>query len=148
MMDCDAYCDAQLMMLACCLPGMYAMWRRRPLLCCECCIAAMSFSQSSAKHAALLRWAEVDAFLADWLHVIVYPYREKAQLVLLLRTLKLSIERPFQRLPTLTALFLAEAACALAHPAADMYPVLNRHLLRRATLDLQVSCAAILSAVL
>ncbi len=64
--------------------------------------------------------------------------REKAQLALLLRALRLSVERPFQQLPTLTALFLSEAACALAHPAANMYPALNRHLLRRATLDIQV----------
>ena len=87
---------------------------------------------------AFLCSAYLDAILVDRLPVIASAYREKAQLVLLLRTLKLSVEQPFQRLPTLTAMFLAEAACALAHPAADMYPVLNRHLLRRATLDLQV----------
>ncbi|CAL8471989.1 g11531 [Coccomyxa elongata] len=64
-------------------------------------------------------------------------FREKAQLQLLMRTVKLSIEHPFQRLAALTALFLAEAACALAHPAAAMYPAINRHLLRRASLDVQ-----------
>ncbi|BDA47572.1 probable nucleolar pre-ribosomal-associated protein 1 at C-terminar half [Coccomyxa sp. Obi] len=64
-------------------------------------------------------------------------FREKAQLQLLMRTVKLSIDRPFQRLAALTALFLAEAACALAHPAAAMYPAVNRHLLRRASLDVQ-----------
>lgn len=68
----------------------------------------------------------------------VLACREKAQLQLLMRTVKLSIEHPFQRLAALTALFLAEAACALADPAAAMYPAVNRHLLRRASLDVQV----------
>lgn len=65
-------------------------------------------------------------------------HREKAQLVLLLRTLRLTIERPFQQLPALSAVFLAEAACALTHPSASLYPALNKLLLRRATLDVRV----------
>lgn len=48
------------------------------------------------------------------------------------------MEEPFQRLPALTAGFLAEAACALCHPSAAMYPAVNKHLLGRAALDVQV----------
>jgi hypothetical protein len=66
-------------------------------------------------------------------------HREKAQLALLLRAAKSAVEAPFQRLPMLAALFLAEAACALCHPAAAMYPAVNKHLLSRAALDLQVN---------
>jgi hypothetical protein len=67
--------------------------------------------------------------------------REKAQLAALLRSTRLSVEEPFQRLPTLTAVFLAEAAFALCYPAAAMYPAVNRCLLRCAVLDLQVRSA-------
>ena len=93
-----------------------------------------------------MRWtqtdAQADAFVTPArnhaLMSAVLACREKAQLQLLMRTVKLSIEQPFQRLAALTALFLAEAASALTHPAAAMYPVVNRHLLRRASLDIQV----------
>lgn len=45
---------------------------------------------------------------------------------------------PFQRLPALAAVFLAEAAAALAHPSAPLYAPVNKHLLRAPALDLQV----------
>lgn len=59
----------------------------------------------------------------------------------LLAALRGALTGPFQRLPAVTALFLAEAALVLAHPGAPMYPAVNKYLLRRAVLDLKVSTA-------
>ena len=42
--------------------------------------------------------------------------REKAQLSVLMALVKQSVGKPFQRLPALTAVFLAEASCALTQP--------------------------------
>ena len=49
-----------------------------------------------------------------------------------------SVSQPFQRLPTLTAVFLAEASCALTQPGCLLFPAINRHLVRRPALDLEV----------
>lgn len=59
----------------------------------------------------------------------------------LLAALRGALTGPFQRLPAVTALFLAEAALVLAHPGTPMYPAVNKYLLRRAVLDLKVSTA-------
>ena len=65
-------------------------------------------------------------------------YREKAQLSVLMALVKGSVSKPYQRLPTLTAVFLAEASCALTQPGCPLFPAINRHLLRRSALDLEV----------
>lgn len=57
---------------------------------------------------------------------------------MLMALVKQSMRKPFQRLPALTAVFLAEASCALAQPGCPLFPAINRHLLRRAALDLEV----------
>jgi hypothetical protein len=64
--------------------------------------------------------------------------REKAQLGLLVGAARASAGVPFQRLPALPALFLAEAAAALAHPGTPLYAPVNKQLLRGRALDLQV----------
>ena len=71
----------------------------------------------------------------DYIHVVC---REKAQLSVLMALVKGSVGKPLQRLPTLTAVFLAEASCALTQPGCQLFPAINRHLLRRPALDLEV----------
>ena len=58
-----------------------------------------------------------------------------------------SIQEPLQRLPALTAVYLAEASCALTQPSCDLFPAVSRHLSRKLSLNLQVGtmnagCAA------
>ena len=69
------------------------------------------------------------------IHVVC---REKAQLSVLMALVKGSVGKPLQRLPTLTAVFLAEASCVLTQPGCPLFPAINRHLLRRPALDLEV----------
>ena len=64
--------------------------------------------------------------------------REKVQLSVLMALVRQSVDKPLQRLPTLTAVFLAEASCALTQPGCPLFPAINRHLLRRPALDLEV----------
>ena len=64
--------------------------------------------------------------------------REKAQLSVLMALVKQSVGKPFQRLPALTAVFLAEASCALTQPGCPLFLAINRHLLRRPALDFEV----------
>ena len=64
--------------------------------------------------------------------------REKTQLSMLMSLTSQSIQEPLQRLPALTAAYLAEASCALTHPGCDLYPAVSRHLSRKPSLDLQV----------
>ena len=58
---------------------------------------------------------------------------------MLLGALRNALAVPFQRLPAVHGLLAAEAALVVQHPGAPMYPPLNKFLLRRAVLDLQVS---------
>ena len=58
------------------------------------------------------------------------------QLLLLLRVLRASVPAPGARLPTLVAVFAAEAAAALGSPAAPGYGPANRALLRAPALAL------------
>lgn len=60
---------------------------------------------------------------------------------MLLGALRNAVTTPFQRLPAVHALFLAEAALVVMHPGAAMYPPVNKYLLKRAVLDLQVCLA-------
>lgn len=66
-------------------------------------------------------------------------FREQPQLEGLLQTLRRSLAVPFQRLPAVVALFLAEAALQLQHPGGPMYVLLNKLLLKRPTFNLEVS---------
>ena len=66
--------------------------------------------------------------------------REKAQLAGLLQGVRLGVRVPFQRLPALAALFLAEGAAALCHPGTPLYAPVAKHLLRAASVDMQVTC--------
>ena len=65
-------------------------------------------------------------------------FREAPQLGLLLQALRRGVAVPFERLPAVTALFLAEAALQLQHPGAPLFKLLNSFLLKRPALDLQV----------
>ena len=66
------------------------------------------------------------------------PCREKTQLSMLMSLTRQSVKEPLQRLPALTAVYLAEASCALTHPGCELFPAVSRHLLRKPSLDLQV----------
>ena len=68
-------------------------------------------------------------------------FREGPQLEALLQTLRRSIAVPFQRLSSIVALFLAESALQLQHPGGAMYPLLNKLLLMRPTLNFEVLIA-------
>lgn len=57
---------------------------------------------------------------------------------MLVTAVRLSVTQPFQRLPAVVAVFLAEAAAALLHPGAPLYPILNKMLLSRPQLNLSV----------
>ena len=52
--------------------------------------------------------------------------------------MRTAIAAPFQRLPAVHAVLCAEAAVLAVHPGAPMYPVVNKYLLKRPSLDLQV----------
>jgi hypothetical protein len=54
----------------------------------------------------------------------------------LLTALRCALPAPFPRLPAVHALLAAEAALALCHPAAPMFPALMKALLHRPALDL------------
>ena len=56
----------------------------------------------------------------------------------LLGAVRGAVTTPFQRLPAVVALFCAEASLAVMYPGAPMYPPINRYLLRKAVVDLQV----------
>ena len=64
--------------------------------------------------------------------------REKTQLSMLMALTKQTIQEPFQRLLALTAVYLAEASCAVTHPESDLFPAISRHLLRKPSLALEV----------
>ena len=66
-------------------------------------------------------------------------FREQPQLESLLQTLRRTLVVPFQELPPVAALFLAEAALQLQHPAGPMYALLNKLLLKRPAFDFQVA---------
>ena len=63
----------------------------------------------------------------------------RPQLQLLLTTAAGTAHEPFQQLPALHALLLAEAATVQQHPGALMYATLNRLLLRGLSLRVEVS---------
>lgn len=65
-------------------------------------------------------------------------FREQPQLEGLLQTLRRSLAVPFQRLPAVAALFLAESALQLQHPGGPMYVLLNKLLLKRPAFNLEV----------
>ncbi|KAK9812620.1 hypothetical protein WJX72_000751 [[Myrmecia] bisecta] len=64
-------------------------------------------------------------------------FRAQAQMAMLLSCVRLSVTQPFQRLPAVAAVFLAEAAMQLLHPGSAMYPALNKLLLRKPAVDVQ-----------
>lgn len=61
--------------------------------------------------------------------------------------LQQSVGAAFQCLPALTAVYLAEASCALTQPSAPLFSAVSRHLLRKPSLDLKVSSLAAHKAV-
>lgn len=65
-------------------------------------------------------------------------FGEQPQLESLLQTLRRTLAVPFQQLPPVAALFLAEAALQLQHPGGAMYALLNKLLLKRPAFDFQV----------
>ena len=56
----------------------------------------------------------------------------------LMGLIRQTVQEPLQRLPALTAVYLAEASCLLTHPGCDLFPAVSRHLLRKPSLDLEV----------
>ena len=65
--------------------------------------------------------------------------REKTQLCILMELVRQSVTEPFQHIPALTAVYLAEASFALTQPGSALFPAISRHLLRRPALDLEVT---------
>ena len=65
--------------------------------------------------------------------------REKTQLCSLMELVRQSVTELFQRIPALTAVYLAEASFALTQPASALFPAISRHLLRRPGLNLEVT---------
>lgn len=63
-------------------------------------------------------------------------FREDTQLLSLLALVRSSIDTPCQKLPTASAVFLAEASVAALNPAASIYSHMNHFLLKRASLQL------------
>lgn len=61
----------------------------------------------------------------------------------LLTVLRCAVTSPFQRLPAVHALVCAEAALTALHPGCPMYLPVNKYLLRRAVMDLEVSYAVL-----
>jgi hypothetical protein len=64
--------------------------------------------------------------------------QQTRQVQLLLESLKRSISQPFQQLPGVIAAFAAEAVFVLMSPGCAMYPPLNKLLLKRSELNIQV----------
>lgn len=65
-------------------------------------------------------------------------FREKQQVRLLLHYVRNAITEPLQRIPMTSAAFAAEAACIQMHPEHQLYGALNKFLLKRPALDLEV----------
>eukprot|EP00899_Mesostigma_viride_P026510 jgi/Mesvir1/7043/Mv09162-RA.2 len=91
-------------------------------------LSAQSDSLRGAAYAVLAKYAEV---------VKEASFREKPQVGLLLRCLQNSITVDGQRIPSVSCLFVAEAAAAVMHPEAAAYVSINKFLLNRPMLDLQ-----------
>ena len=66
--------------------------------------------------------------------------KQNLQVQLLLASLQRSISRPFQQLPSVIAIFLAESVFVLLFPGTAMYTPINKLLLKRPQLSLQVLC--------
>ncbi|KAL4434021.1 hypothetical protein ABPG75_000462 [Micractinium tetrahymenae] len=134
------------------LPGCAAAYDPGFLLpfCC-CCLqhqllAPRAFAEAGLLSVCLRGLASADAgcraaayqalalFEAQLTAAAAPDFREKQQLSVLLSTLSATITRPFQRLPAVHAVFLAEAALLALHPGAAMYPAVNKQVTRRATL--------------
>ena len=64
--------------------------------------------------------------------------QQTRQVQLLLESLKRSVSQPFQQLPGVIAAFAAEAVFVLMSPGCALYPPLNKLLLKRSELNLQV----------
>lgn len=64
--------------------------------------------------------------------------QQTRQVQLLLESLMRSISQPFQQLPGVVAAFAAEAVFVLMSPGCAMYPPLNKLLLKRSELNIQV----------
>ncbi len=64
--------------------------------------------------------------------------QQTRQVQLLLESLKRSVSQPFQQLPGVIAAFAAEAVFVLMSPGCAMYPPLNKLLLKRSELNIQV----------
>ena len=64
-------------------------------------------------------------------------FREARQVTVLLATLRASLSAPRPCLPPSVAVFLAEAATAIANPTSFLYPIVNKFLLRGATLPIR-----------
>lgn len=81
-------------------------------------------------------------FVLDWAHAAVdaCDLKERSQMVLLLEGLKnaITVRDPPQRVPSVTALFVAQGLMILLKPESDMYPLVNRFLLQRPVIDLEV----------
>jgi len=67
--------------------------------------------------------------------------QQTRQVQLLLESLKRSISQPFQQLPGVIAAFAAETVFVLMSPGCAMYPPLNKLLLKRSELNIQVLIA-------
>eukprot|EP00798_Chlamydomonas_sp_ICE-L_P000062 gene62-12882_t len=61
--------------------------------------------------------------------------RERMQLSSLLAHVRNGVTRPFQRLPTVSAVFIAEAAVVLGQPGSPMYTLVNRAVLKKEALS-------------
>ena len=57
----------------------------------------------------------------------------------MLESLQRSISHPFQQLPSVIAVFLAESGFVLVFPGAAMYSPINKLLLKRPQISLKVS---------
>lgn len=64
--------------------------------------------------------------------------KQTHQIQLLLQSLQRSISQPFQQLPGVIATFAAEAVFVLMSPGSAMYPAVNKLLLKRPELNIQV----------
>ncbi|KAI5062882.1 hypothetical protein GOP47_0021429 [Adiantum capillus-veneris] len=64
-------------------------------------------------------------------------FKGKPQIKLLLVFVKNSVLEPWQRMPSVAALFAAEASCILMTPSDVHYPIINKILFRTTCLDLE-----------
>ena len=62
-------------------------------------------------------------------------FREKQQIALLLNALRAAIEKPFQRVPSVLAVFMAEAVTLAFNPGTPLYTSVNKYILRNYALD-------------